>query len=117
MGAPTVQSSFEEAEGSFQTQIKDLKEELQREKVDDIFLNRELYDSTRPGAASQCQEDPRQRVCTHVELRAQPRHDNSSKSTNTIERQASSHCMAPATTERSEFIIPGAPTLKLMSIL
>jgi len=54
MDSPTVQSSFEEAEGSFQTQIKDLKEELQREKVDDIFLNRELYDSTHPGAAAQC---------------------------------------------------------------
>jgi len=42
IGALIVQSSFEEAEGSFQTQIKNLKEEVQREKVCYLFSTRTL---------------------------------------------------------------------------
>ena len=41
-GALIVQSSFEEAEGSFQTQIKNLQEEVQREKVCKFCLTRTL---------------------------------------------------------------------------
>jgi hypothetical protein len=64
-----VQSSFEEAEGSFQTQIKDLKEEVQRERVGELCMIRRLvgaHESTHAGDAARPGEATPQRASVDV---------------------------------------------------